>query len=237
MQFTPIEPVIEGAKAFLANKGELAACALIFLGIDPCWHSMGWETFGVACLTDPGLVEAVLGPISDWYAEMAAELCKLDFDFIWAADDIAFKTAPFFSPQVYRDLLLPHTQRVADQITKPWIYHSDGNLLPIWDDLTGQGMDAIHPLEAGSMDVAMLKEAYGEQIAFCGGVDLRILEAGTPEETVEDTQRLIDILGPGGGYLLCTSNSVTPHVKPENPAAMLQTLFEYGRYPLSRGSG
>ena len=237
MQFTPIERVVEGAKAFLAQKGDLAACALIFLGIDPCWHSMGWETFAVACLMDPGLVESVLGPISDWYAEVTRELCKLDFDFIWAADDIAFKTAPFFSPQVYRELLLPHTKRVAAQISKPWIFHSDGNLLPIWGDLTSQGMNAIHPLEAGSMDVAMLKREYGDRIAFCGGVDLRILEAGTPEETAADTRRLIDILGPGGGYLLCTSNSVTPHVRPENLAAMLQTLQEYGRYPLAHGVG
>jgi uroporphyrinogen decarboxylase len=196
---------------------------------------MGRETSAVACLTNPGLVEAVLGPISDWYAEVAMELCKLDFDFIWAADDIAFKTAPIFSPQVYRELLLPHTKRVAAESTKPWIYHSDGNLLPIWDDLTSQGMNAIHPLEAGSMDVATLKAEYGERIAFCGGVDLRILEADTPEETAADTRRLIDIRGPGGGYLLCTSNSVTPDVKPENLVAMLQTLQEYGRYPLVPG--
>jgi hypothetical protein len=233
MQFADIGRVVEGAKAFLAQKGNLAACALIFLGIDPCWHSMGWETFAIACLEDPDLVEAVLGPISDWYAAVAQELCKLDFDFIWAADDLAFKTAPFFSPQVYRELLLPHTKRVAAQITKPWIFHSDGNLLPIWDDLIGQGMNAIHPLEAGSMDVAMLKAEYGDQIAFCGGVDLRLLEAGTPEETAADTRRMIDILGPGGGYLLCTSNSVTPYVKPENLVAMLKTLQECGRYPWS----
>jgi len=233
MQFNDIGPVIEGARAFLAQKGDLAACALIFLGIDPCWHSMGWETFAIACLEDPGLVDAILGPISDWYAAVAEELCKLDFDFIWAADDIAFRTAPFFSPQVYRELLLPHTKKVAARINKPWIYHSDGNLLPIWDDLISQGMDAIHPLEAGSMDVAMLKAEYGDRIAFCGGVDLRILEAGTAEETAADTRRLIDILGPGGGYLLCTSNSVTPNVKPENLVAMLKTLQEYGRYPLA----
>ena len=129
-------------------------------------------------------------------------------------------------------MLLPHTHKVAAKITKPWIYHSDGNLLPIWDDLTSQGMNAIHPLEAGSMDIGMLKARYGEQLAFCGGVDLRILEAGTPEQTVVETRRLIDTMGPGGGYLLCTSNSVTPYVRPENLSAMLATLREYGRYPL-----
>lgn len=232
MHFRDPMDVIEPAKQFLARKGDLAACALVFMGIDPCWHSMGFETFCIASIEDPGLVDTFLGPISEWYAAVTEELCKLDFDFIWAADDIAFKTQPLFSPRVYRNVLLPHTRKVAARITKPWIYHSDGNLLPIWDDLTSQGMNAIHPLEAGSMDIGMLKARYGEQLAFCGGVDLRILEAGTPEQTVVETRRLIDTMGPGGGYLLCTSNSVTPYVKPENLSAMLATLREYGRYPL-----
>ena len=237
MQFRDPQEVVAPAKQFLATKGDLAACALIFMGIDPCWHSMGFETFCMTCLDDPGLIDAILGPISDWYAAVAEELCKLDFDFIWAADDIAFKTQPIISPRVYRTLLLPHTRKVAAKITKPWIFHSDGNLLPIWDDLTSQGMNAIHPLEAGSMDIAALKAKYGQQIAFCGGVDLRILEAGTAEETVVETQRLIDTMGPGGGYLLCASNSVTPYVKPENLSAMLATLREYGRYPLAAERG
>jgi uroporphyrinogen decarboxylase len=232
MVFREIEPIVDRAKAFLARKGDLAACALVFLGIDPCWHSMGFTTFGIACLDDPAFVGEVLGPISDWYARVTEALCELDFDFIWAADDIAFHTAPFFSPRVYREVLLPHTRKVAEKITLPWIYHSDGNLLPIWDDLTGQGMNAIHPLEAGSMDIEMLKAEHGDEIAFVGGVDLRILEAGTPEETREEVVRLIRILGPNYGYLLSASNSVTPYVKPENLAAMLDALLEHGRYPL-----
>jgi uroporphyrinogen-III decarboxylase len=231
--FNDIEPVVQGARGFLKHKGNLAACALLFLGIDPCWHSMGFETFSIACIEDPELVGAFLGRISGWYAQVAEELCKLDFDFIWAADDIAYKTAPLFSPKVYRQVLLPHTRKVAEKITKPWIYHSDGNLLPIWDDLLSQGMNAIHPLEAGSMDLVKLKAEYGGRISFVGGVDLRVLEAGTPEETREETRKMIRILAPNYGYMLGSSNSVTPYVKPENLKAMLETLAVDGRYPLA----
>ena len=154
----------------------------------------------------------------------------MDFDFIWAADDIAYNSAPFFSPRSYRKLLLPHTMKVAEKITKPWIYHSDGNLLPIWDDLISQGMNAIHPLEAGSMDLNYLKENYSDKLSFVGGVDLRVLEAGTPEETIEETKKIISIMGPNYGYLLGASNSVTPDVIPENERAMLETLRKYGVY-------
>ncbi|MEE4193685.1 MAG: uroporphyrinogen decarboxylase family protein [Anaerolineae bacterium] len=227
---TDIDQIISGAEQFLKNKGDLAACALVFLGLDPCWHSMGFETFCEACLLEPELVTEVLGRITDWYAMVMEEICKLDFDFIWAADDIAYHTSPFFSPRLYRRLLLPHTKKVADKITKPWIYHSDGNLVPIWDDLLSQGMNAIHPLESGSMDLDYLKQNYGDKVSFVGGIDLRILEAGTPEETETEVKKLISILGPGYGYLLGASNSVTPDVIPENERAMLAALAKYGVY-------
>lgn len=222
-----IDQILSGAEEFVKHKGDLAACALIFLGLDPTWHSMGFETFCIACLQEPELVEEILGRVTDWYANIAAELCKLDFDFIWAADDIAYNSAPFFSPKVYRTLLLPHTRKVAEKITKPWIYHSDGNLLPIWKDLTSQGMNAIHPLEAGSMDLKQLKADYGDAITFVGGLDLRILEAGTPEETKQFAEYLIDTLGPTG-YIFGSSNSITPHVIPENYRAMIETLLKKG---------
>lgn len=224
---TDIDQIISGAEEFIKQKGDLAACALIFLGLDPTWHSMGFETFCTACLEEPQLVEEILGRVTDWYAHIAEELCKLDFDFIWAADDIAYNTAPFFSPRVYRSILLPHTRKVAEKITKPWIYHSDGNLLPIWSDLTSQGMNAIHPLEAGSMDLEKLKADYGDSITFVGGMDLRILEAGTPAETKQFAEYLIKTMGPTG-YIFCSSNSITPNVIPENYRTMLDTLLEIG---------
>jgi hypothetical protein len=222
-----IDQILSQAEEFIRHKGDLAACALVFLGIDPTWHSMGFETFCTACLEQPELVHEILGRVTDWYADITAQLCELDFDFIWAADDIAYNSAPFFSPRVYREVLLPHTRKVAAQITKPWIYHSDGNLLPLWKDLTSQGMNAIHPLEAGSMDLKQLKADYGDAITFVGGMDLRILEAGTVAETKEFARYLIETMGPTG-YIFCSSNSITPNVIPENYRAMLETLLEIG---------
>jgi hypothetical protein len=153
LAFADIDAVVQMAEEFLKNKGDFAACPIIFLGIDPCWHSMGFETFSMALIDDPEFVGEVMDRISGWYARVAEEMCKLDFDFIWAADDIAYHSSPLFSPKTYREVLLPHTSKVAEKITKPWIYHSDGNLLPIMDDLLSQGMNAIHPLEPGSMDL------------------------------------------------------------------------------------
>jgi len=232
MTFRRIDEAIEPAKEFLTHKDDFAACALIFLGIDPTWHSIGFDTFNIKLIEDPEFVEEVLSRISDWYARVVTELCKLDFDFIWAADDIAYRSAPFFSPRMYREILLPHTRKVAEKITLPWIYHSDGNLLPIMDDLLSQGMNAIHPLEPGSMDLLRLKRRYGRRVTLVGNIDIDLLTRGTTQEVKKQVKDRIKMLGPGYGYILCSSNSITPGCKPENVKAMIEALLEYGRYPL-----
>ena len=37
--------------------------------------------------------------------------------------------------------------------------------------------------------------------------------------------------GPGGGFILSSSNTIHRGVRPENYRAMLQALREFGRYP------
>jgi len=222
----------EPARQFVAHKDDFAACALLWLGIDPLWHSMGFEHFCLSLATDPGLVEYFLERITDWLAQVATGLCQLDFDFIWAADDIAYRTAPFFSPKAYRRRLLPYTRRVAEAITKPWIYHSDGNMLPLLDDLLSQGMNAIHPLEPGSMDLDDLKHRYGRRCALVGNIDIDLLVRGTPDEVRQQVRERIAQLGPNYGYLLSSSNTITEHCRPENVVAMVEALRDHGQYPL-----
>ncbi|MGQ9632165.1 MAG: uroporphyrinogen decarboxylase family protein [bacterium] len=222
----------EPARKFVESKGNFAANAMLWLGIDPTWHSMGFEHFAVCLAENPGFVEEILGRIADWCAEVAKGLCEIGFDFIWAADDIAYKTAPLFSPKMYREVLLPHTRRVAENITIPWAYHSDGNLMPILDDMLTQGMNAIHPLEPGSMDLRELKRRYGDRIAFIGNINMDLLARGTPEEVRQEVKERIALMGPGYGYLISSSNSIAEYCKPENVVAMVEAIKEFGRYPL-----
>ena len=222
----------EAARTFVENKGDFAACAVFFLGIDPMWHSMGYEHFAMSLFDNPALIEALLDKLSDWLAEMVEGLCALDFDFMWAADDIAHRSGTMFSPEHYRDLLLPYQRKVAEKITKPWIFHSDGNLMPILDDLLSLGMNAIHPLEPGAMDPVELKRRYGDRLAFVGNIDVDLLSQGTPEQVRLQVRERIAELGPGFGYLLSSSNSITDYCLPENVWAMLEALAKFGAYPL-----
>jgi uroporphyrinogen decarboxylase len=218
------------AEAFVEQKGDFAACAMLYLGIDPTWNSMGFENFSICLKDDPWLVQEILSRYAEWSREVAQRLCAIGFDFIWAADDIAFKNGPMFSPRTYRELLLPHTRRVAEAISIPWVYHSDGDLTLILDDLLSQGMNAIHPLEPGSMDPVALKSRYGDRIAFVGNISIDTLTLGTPDDVREEVRQRIREMAYGGGYLVSSSNSVTEYCRPENVRAMIDAVREFGSY-------
>ena len=162
----PDDPALyEPYRRFLAETRDTGLARYCFLNLasDPVILGMGFDTFALALYDDRSLVEDLFEIYSSWYARVTKHLCELDFDFLWFGDDIAFKTAPYVSPRIFRQLFMPHYRRVVDQITKPWIFHSDGNLMPILDDLLSLGMSGLHPIEPGAMDLALLKTTLSRQ--------------------------------------------------------------------------
>jgi len=52
-------------------------------------------------------------------------------------------------------------------------------------------------------DHTELKREFGDRLSFLGGVNVKdIVRMGTPDEVREEVRRCIDILAPGGGYIL-----------------------------------
>jgi uroporphyrinogen decarboxylase len=147
-------------------------------------------------------------------------------------DDMAFKTAPLFSPQVFREVIQPRYRRVAPKIAIPWVVHSDGNLLPILDDLLSLGIAGLHPIEKGAMDIRAMKRDYGDRLCLLGNVDLNILGMGTPAEVEREVRGLIQDVAPGGGYILTSGNSLASYVRPENVLVMVDAVQKYGWYPM-----
>ena len=81
------------------------------------------------------------------------------------------------------------------------------------------------------MDLAEVKAKYGDRVALKGNVDCaHLLSFGTVEEVKAATIRALEQGMPGGGYILSSSNSIHSAVKPENYAAMVETVKEIGLY-------
>jgi uroporphyrinogen decarboxylase len=199
---------------------------------DPVILGMGFEHFAASLYDDPVLVGDLFSLYAGWHARVAANLSRMDFDFLWFADDIAFKTQPYVSPKTFRQVFMPHYRRVVEQISKPWIFHSDGNLMPILADLLSLGMDGLHPIEPAAMDIRLLKQRYGGQVCLVGGIDLDLLSRGTPEQVEACTRQVLAAAAPGGGYIAGSSNSIPYYCQAKNVAVMRRAVARYGQYPL-----
>jgi uroporphyrinogen decarboxylase len=119
-----------------------------------------------------------------------------------------------------------------DKVTIPWILHSDGRIVDVVDLFLDLGAAGLHPLEKGAMDIVAMKRDYGDRVCLLGNVDLNILGAGTPEETANEVRALIRDVGPGGGYIVTSGNSLASYLKPDCVLAMAQAVKKYGRYPI-----
>ena len=218
------------ARTFTAQKEDYAAWFVTRIGISSTMLSMGIENFSLALFDNRTFLENVLDTYVDWAVIVAAHVCKMGFDVFVTTDDMAFTTAPFFSPKVFRELMLPRFRRMAEQITIPWVVHSDGNILPFLPDLLDLGIAGIHPLEKAAMDIAAVKRNYGDRVCLLGNVDLNILGLGTPDDVEREVRSLIRAIGPGGGYIVTSGNSLAGYLKPDNVRALSTAVHKYGRY-------
>ena len=166
----------------------------------------------------------------------AQRMIKAGVEVIVLADDYADKNSPMMSPKHFREFLLPGLKRAVKNAHEAGAYvvkHTDGNIMSILEMIIESGIDGINPLEPpAGMDIAYVKEHYGDQIAILGNIDCGELLSDSPQEEVRRvTRETIQAAAPGGGYCLSSSNSIHSSVRPENYLAMVETLREYGEYP------
>jgi len=141
------------------------------------------------------------------------------------------------SPHLFREFILPRLKRFVDAVHEEGGYiikHTDGNIWPLLDMMVDTGIDAINPIEpVAGMDIGEVKRQYGARICLAGNIDCTgVLPHGTEEGVTEAVKETIAKAGPGGGFILSSSNSIHPGVKPENYLSMLKAGRKFGNYPL-----
>ncbi|MCJ7605325.1 MAG: hypothetical protein MUO19_04730 [Dehalococcoidales bacterium] len=78
-------------------------------------------------------------------------------------------------------------------------------------------------------DIFRAKEILKGHCCIEGNVPSSILQVGSKEDVIACCQKLIDIVGDDGGYIMSPRSS-TDEVKPENLKAMIDFTKEYGVY-------
>jgi uroporphyrinogen decarboxylase len=198
-------------------------------------YLMGMQDLLMAIVMQPELVRALVEMSVNLNLELAKEVAARGVRIVYTGDDFAYNKGPLMSPRHFREFFYPGLCRVMRGYKELGLYtikHTDGNLWPILDMIIDSGIDCLDPIDPqAGMDLGEVKARYGQQVALKGNVDCaQLMTFGTPEEVVEATKEALRKGMPGGGFILSSSNSIHSSVKPENYAAMLQTLHECGKY-------
>ncbi len=155
-------------------------------------------------------------------------------DIVYMADDYCSQLGPLFSPDMFREFVMPYLTKMVDKVHshgKSFLLHVCGAVRPLLPMIIEAGVDMLEPIQvrAEGMEPSGLKRDFGDKLAFYGGVDLqRVLCQGSPGDVASEVRRLIDILGVNGGYVLGPGHTYIQVDAPmENIMAMYDTAYKY----------
>jgi len=197
------------------------------------WELMGFEEFSFALYDNPELVKALFDKIGNLVLSMFEYFAENDsIDVMWYSDDIAYVSSLMLSPSILRQYFFPWLKKIGDlakSANKPLIYHTDGILFEVMEDIIDSGVDALHPIEPQAMVISEVKRRYGDRLCLIGHVDVDLLSRGIPAQIREQVRKNIEEAAYNGGYCVGSGNSIPEYVKFENYIAMLEAAREFGR--------
>ena len=211
--------------------GQIGGC------FDPNLERFGYETFMSALIMEPGAAEAAIGyHASERRLEAEIFVAAGCSEAVMYCDDIAGLTGLLAPPHIMREMWIPNVRRAIQPLMDAGIfviYHSDGDIRALLDDIADCGFKGLHPLEPkANMDPLDIKPRWGERLVLFGGLcQVTILPFGTEAEVRAEVRRLIDGASPGGGYFIGSSGMCGPDIPPENAIAWVEEAKSYGCPP------
>lgn len=195
-------------------------------GLDWIRNLLGLELFSYMSVDEPEHISEYLELYTEQevktihaIADRKLSPCALTFG------DIAFKGHLMHSPQWLGKEFLPRLKRLNEtwhEYGVRCLFHSDGNVMEILQDLIETGIDGLNPIETtAGMSIKETREKAGNRIFLAGGIDISTLMSfGKPEEVREECIRAIS--DAGRGYLMGSTTELDPGSKLENVLAMLE---------------
>lgn len=202
----------------------------------------GMKNFLIDLATRPDFAHVLLDRITtaiEGLMKLAMHAGGKYFDMIeLPGDDYAGNLNLMISPAMFRRFVKPCIERLIRVVKEhnpntKIMFHSDGAITKLLPDILSLGVDVIHPLEPlPATDIPAVKEQFGKQVTFLGGIDISHAMPGTRDDVVKETKLRISQLAAGGGYILAPSNHLQSDVAAENVVTLFETARQFGKYPI-----
>ena len=158
----------------------------------------------------PEEVHAEAAARVDAAIERAKPLMDAGVDCFMLCADYCFNTGPFLSPAMFAEFVTPYLERNIRGLRDLGAYvikHTDGNIMPILDQLVACRPHALHSLDPmAGVDIREVKRLVGDKVCLIGNVQCNLLQDGPDEALVDSAEYCLRYGAPGGGYIFATSN-------------------------------
>lgn len=190
-----------------------------------------WTEFAVLLVEDRAQLHAVAGQRCSQGQERIRQMADAGADFVFLPHDVAFNGGPFVSPADFADIVTPYLARLVTEAKQHGliaIFHSDGMLMPVLDQITGCEPDVLHSIDPmAGMDIAEVKRQTHGKTALMGNVQCSLLQDGPDEAIHGSVLYCLTHAAPGGGYIFSTSNTIFPGMPLANYEYMLSVFREF----------
>jgi uroporphyrinogen decarboxylase len=224
----------------LHRRGLAAGGNLPHLGgelFEAAWRLRGLESFLTDLVERPDWAHFLLDRLAALARRNAEALARAGVDVLALDDDVGMPGRMMISPRMWREFFSPRLAGIirAARASKPdlrILYHSDGHIEPILDDLVEIGVNAINPVQPEHMDAVRIRRRFGPRLALWGTVGRQTtFSFATPAEIRAEVEERVATLG-RAGLVLCPAYDIDePDVPWENVDAFLRAAAESGRRP------
>ena len=169
------------------------------------------------------------------YDRILLDHCRRKGVFIgMTGHDYGGTNSCILNPKLIRRVFMPLHARVA-ALTREMgmipFFHCCGAIYDILEDWMNAGYVGYQSIQGSAgMDMAVIKQRYGDRLTLWTGIQCETLVAATPKKAVEEVKRSLEICMPGGGFIFGSTNSVQFGAKTGNYLKAIETVRKYGKY-------
>jgi len=204
----------------------------------PAMYLRGTEDIFMDLAAQQEIAQAIFRKIREFYLvylERILDAAKGKIDIVLTGDDFGAQNGLLISADMWRKFIKPGFAGYIDLIKRHKtlaMHHTCGSVVDIIPDMIECGLDILQSIqpEAKGMSLAHLKELFGKDLCFQGGISIqKTMPFGSRDEIRHEVKTIADIVKQDAGYIFCTSHNIQGDTPVENIVTLMEAYLQYGK--------
>ncbi|MBN2164966.1 MAG: uroporphyrinogen-III decarboxylase [Marinilabiliaceae bacterium] len=192
---------------------------------------LGRDSYLDVLVYHPRFFRALAQRVTDFYVQFLDKVYEVAgnrIDFLRIADDFGSQGGLMISSEHWDEICKPAFEKfltISHAHGSKFYMHSCGSVRKLLPEFIALGADVLDPIQtrATGMSPDGLKKDFGKMISFSGALDEELLlRQGTTQDVIKGVHELLDLMAPGGGFILGPSHKLKIETPVENVIAMYE---------------